>query len=82
MFKSSDILIYCMQETNYSKLQIYWFCIDTGWDGPDLEIRESNYKLIFFISHWKHIVGAQKNRLDETVLLNTQNMCLKWGLTK
>ena len=25
-----------------------------------------------------YVVGAQKNRLDETVLLVTQNICLQW----
>ena len=65
MFKSfTDILIYCMQETNYSKLQIYWFCIDTGWDDPDLQMRESNYKLIFFISHRKHMLWVLKRSVS------------------
>ena len=34
------------------------------------------WKTIFFISHLKHVVGTQKNRLNETVLLSTQNPCL------
>ena len=33
--------------------------------------------IIFFISHPKHMyVGTQKNCLNETVLLSTQNTCL------
>ena len=35
------------------------------------------WKIIFFISHPKHMyMGTQKNRLNETVLLSTQNTCL------
>ena len=37
--------------------------------------KSTNWKIIFFISHPKH-VGTQKNRLNETVLLSTQNKCL------
>ena len=29
----------------------------------------------FLISQPKHVVGTEKNRLDETVLLSTQNIC-------
>ena len=29
----------------------------------------------FFISQLKHVVGTQKNRLNETVHLSTQNIC-------
>ena len=31
------------------------------------------WNIIFFISHPKHSVGTQKNRLNETVPLSTQN---------
>ena len=35
------------------------------------------WKIIFFISYPKHMyMGTQKNRLNETVLLRTQNTCL------
>ena len=41
--------------------------------------KRAYWKIIFFISHPKHVVGTQKNRLNETVLLSTQNTCLnKW----
>ena len=33
-------------------------------------------KIIFYFSTETCTVGAQKNRLDETVLLSTQNTCL------
>ena len=35
-------------------------------------------KIIFLISQPKRVVGAQKDRLNETVLLSTQNICLNW----
>ena len=39
-------------------------------------IFESAYQnIIFLISQPKHVVGTQKNRLNETVLLSTQNIC-------
>ena len=31
--------------------------------------------LSFFISHTSYILGAQKSRISETVLLRTHNMC-------
>ena len=31
--------------------------------------------LSFFISHTSYILGAQKSRFSETVLLRTHNMC-------
>ena len=30
---------------------------------------------VFFISHTSYILGAQKSRFSETVLLRTDNMC-------
>ena len=40
--------------------------------------KSAYWKTIFFISHPKHnyVVGTQKNRLNETVLLSIQNTCL------
>ena len=39
------------------------------------QIGVCNWKL-FFLNQDKNVVGAQKNRLKETVLSSTQNMCL------
>ena len=33
-------------------------------------------KIIFLISHQTYVLGTQKKRLDEMVLLSTQNICL------
>ena len=38
-----------------------------------LQIESVYLKIIFLISEPKHVVGTQKNRLNETVLLSTQN---------
>ena len=48
---------------------------NTDWISwaPD---KSAYRKTIFFISHPKHVVGTQKNCLNETVLLSTQNTCL------
>ena len=31
--------------------------------------------IFFFISHSKHLLGTQKNRISETTHLRTQNKC-------
>ena len=38
-------------------------------------VKSANEKIFFFISTKTYVVGTQKNRLDETVLLSTQNIC-------
>ena len=42
--------------------------------GP--QIRERNEKYFSYFSTKTYVVGTQKNRLNETVLLSTQNTCL------
>ena len=42
--------------------------------GP--QIRVSNEKLFSYFSTKTYVVGAQKNRLTDTVLLSTLNTCL------
>ena len=36
----------------------------------------------FYFSTKTYVVGTQKNRLNETVLLSTQNKCLNWWIRK
>ena len=48
------------------------FCSILG-SGP--QIRVHNKKLFSYFSTKTYVVGTQKNRLDETVLLSTQNTC-------
>ena len=36
-------------------------------------------KIISYISTKTYVVDTQKNRLNETVLLSTQNICQKYG---
>ena len=43
--------------------------------APRLECVPENY--FSYFSTKTYVVGTQKNRLDETVLLSTQNTCLK-----
>ena len=47
--------------------------------GP--QIRVGNWNLFSYFSTKTYVVGTQKNRLDETVLLSTQNTCLNWWIT-
>ena len=39
-----------------------------------MPLDKSAFQTFFLISQPKYVVGAQKNRLIETVLLNTQNI--------
>ena len=48
------------------------FCDTPPLRPPD---KSAYWKIIFLISEPKHVVGTQKNRLNETVLLSTQNIC-------
>ena len=41
----------------------------------ELKLRVHNENLIFLFSTKTYVVGTQKNRLNETVLLSTQNIC-------
>ena len=41
-----------------------------------LQIRVCTRTLFFLFLNQTYGVGTQKNRLDETVLLSTQNICL------
>ena len=40
-----------------------------------LQVRVCNLKIIFLFSIKTYVVGTQKNHLNETVLMSTQNMC-------
>ena len=50
-------------------------------DSPCLQIRVRNFKLFFclFINQ-TYVVGAQKNRLNETVLLSIKTYVLTYEL--
>ena len=51
----------------------------TGRCLPDLQIRVCTGKLFSYFSPETYVVGTQKNRLNETGFLNTQNVCLsRW----
>ena len=43
---------------------------------PGLQIRLRNLNYFSYFSTKTYDVGTQKNRLNETVLLSTQNICL------
>ena len=40
-----------------------------------LKLRERNENLISYFSTKTYVVGTQKNRLNETVLLSTKTLC-------
>ena len=43
-------------------------------------IRGDIYKIIFLFQIKTYVVGAQKNHLNEMVLLGTHNICLDWSI--
>ena len=47
-----------------------------------LQIRVRTGKLFSHFSTKTYVVGTQKNRLIETVLLSTQNTCFNWWVRK
>ena len=47
-----------------------------------LQIRMHNENYFPYFSTKTYVVGTQKNRLNETVLLSTQNICLNWWVRK
>ena len=53
---------------------------------PSFTILESTVKhkvVIHFLAHqFKHVLDFQKNRLNETVLLKTQNICFDCKIKK
>ena len=61
----------------WSVLFLVWAII---LSGPQIRVR--NWKLFSYFSTKTYVVGTRKNRLDETVLLSTQNTCLNWWIWK
>ena len=51
-------------------------------DCQFFQIRVRNWKLFSYFLNKTYLVGIQKNRLIETVLLSTQNTCLNWWIRK
>ena len=43
--------------------------------GLQLHVRVPTQKITFFFLNQMYVVGTQKNRLSETVLLRTSNIC-------
>ena len=52
--------------------QTVWMCRLRTLDKSELQ---KNNFFIFQPDHIMYVVGTQKNRLNETVLLSTQNIC-------
>ena len=46
-------------------------------------IQARNWKnILSYFSTKTYVVGTHKNRLNETVLMSTQNRCLNWWIRK
>ena len=60
-----------------SSLEVFQVYLFSDFFSLLLRPPDKSVKLIFFcIYQPKHVVGTQKNCLDETVLLSTQNTCV------
>ena len=73
---------------NWSKLNTIIFCISLLVDYPTNTGLDKQKKAqrkvvnIFLQSVLTYVLGAQKNRLIETVLLSTHNICFGWEIRK
>ena len=72
---------FCHSSLNKSPSEPYdinkiWLIRVIGGNSPVLQIRVRNRKLFSYFSTKKYAVRTQNNRLDDTVLLSTQNTCL------
>ena len=62
---------FCLWHNVSAKWSLHWSSIlITG-----LKLRVRTKKLIFLFLIQTYVVGTQKNRLNETVLLSTENIC-------
>ena len=65
-----DLLNLVMEENTMVK---YFYFIHMIINKTNLWYKSTKFKIISLFLNTKHIVGTQKNRLNETVLLSTQN---------
>ena len=61
-------------------LHLFSYCMNANSKG--LQISGHNQKYFFHSSTETYVVGTQKNRLSETVLLSTHNTCLDLPIRK
>ena len=62
--------------------EYYTYDTNISNDKPGLQINVRKLKTIFLISQPNQVVGTQKNRLNEKVLLSTKNICLDCWVRK
>ena len=56
-------------------LYVYKVQACNSWLDQPLQLRVRNENLIFLFPTKTYVVGTQKNHLNETVVLITQNIC-------
>ena len=83
MTKGSLMKIESIAECSpWSILQYFWPALsDNMYWKPFMVFYLSGHlsQVLLYFSPKKYVVGIQKNRLTETILLSTQNICLnKW----
>ena len=62
--------------------QLNWAWKKRNFNKPPDSSAYLKIKISFIIFQPKHVLGTQKNRLIETILLSTQNTCLSWWVRK
>ena len=55
---------------------------DAAIENPGPKFRVRTKKFVFLFLDQTYVVGTQKNRLNETVLLSTQNICSSLWIRK
>ena len=77
LIKENDTILKSVSEI-HEKSECYDFCfpliIISSTRPPKYECVTENY--FSYFSTKRYVVGTQKNRLNETVCLSTQNTCL------
>ena len=65
----------CLAKQNFAGISLKFF---SNLDSVSLKQDSDNGFILnyIFITRRKHVVGAHKNRLNETVLMSTHNICL------
>ena len=68
------------KESNQTNKQNFVMLYYNVYQAPRYGCVAENY--FSYFSTKTYVVGTQKNRLNETVLLSTQNKCLNWWIRK
>ena len=73
--ESADTIKSSVHELQQKSLKLFEMAYKKVFKESCILDRPCTKKLLFLFLDQTYVVGTQKNRLNETVLLSTQNMC-------